>query len=56
MDNIAPPIVCVFFGMLQHKFGPKKVCLLFSQVQEFVRNCQIKFFDVTIGGHCEEKM
>jgi len=25
MDNIAPPMVCVFFGGLQQKFGPRKV-------------------------------
>jgi len=25
MDNIAPPAVCILFGMLQHKYGPRMV-------------------------------
>jgi len=25
MDNIAPPAVCILFGILQHNFGPRMV-------------------------------
>jgi hypothetical protein len=27
MDSIAPPVVCVLFGVLQQKFGPRKVTI-----------------------------